>query len=150
MMNLRSAPGWGPFAKVSTLFLVLLSTSINVGDAQVVSSDFQDCLSGDNVDLSVDYFPSKYVPREYIPNDFLLEAQDFADEFKTDETTDLFTITYHNHYKIITNNFVNKTYLLHLCGTEPPVSELDGRHHLVLPVPHKGGLAITSTTQIPY
>ena len=106
----------------------------------------QRCLSADEVDYTQDYFPSKYLPLNYVPPN----ADSFLDKFDQDTTTDLFSISYHNYYKIITNHFVNKTYLLHLCGTEPPASELDGRHHLVLPIPHKGGLAITQTTQIPY
>lgn len=39
-----------------------------------------------------------------------------------------------------------------MCGTADaiPEEELDGRHHLVLPVPHKGKLAVTEKTQIPF
>ena len=42
--------------------------------------------------------------------------------------------------------------MLYLCGTQDaiPEEELDGRHHLVLKVPHTGGIAITETPQIPY
>lgn len=132
----------------SLFVLTSLSTCVTSVSAQVipVEGNLQRCLSSGEFDQSVDYFPSKFKNLEYVP----VNVDQFPEKVNTDETTDLFTITYHNYYKIITNNFVNKTYLLYLCGTEPPASELDGRHHLVLPVPHQGGLAITSTTQIPY
>lgn len=66
------------------------------------------------------------------------------------QTTDLLEITYHNNYKIIYNHFQNVSYLLYQCGTEPPQEEVDsGRHHLIIEVPHQGGVAVTSTVQIP-
>ena len=59
-------------------------------------------------------------------------------------------ISYHKNYKIIYNHFQNVSYLLYQCGTEPPQDEVaSGKHNLVLEVPHKGGVAITSTVQIP-
>ena len=81
----------------------------------------------EDFDPSTDYFPNKWVP---------------------DETTDLLTIEYFNSYKVVTNKHAGKSYLLYQCGTEPPADELD-KHHLVLSVPHKGGVATTQTPQIP-
>ena len=72
----------------------------------------------------------------------------YGAKFEPSVTTELLDITYHNTYKIIHNKFVDATYLLYQCGTEPPVEEV-GKHKLVLEVPHRGGLALTSTVQIP-
>lgn len=50
----------------------------------------------------------------------------------------------------MTNKHQDKSYLLYQCGTEPPADEVaSGKHHLVLPVPHAGGVAVTETPQIP-
>lgn len=39
---------------------------------------------------------------------------------------------------------------MYQCGTVPPQEEVDsGRHHLILSVPHTGGVVITETVQIP-
>lgn len=81
----------------------------------------------EDYDPDTDYFPNKWVP---------------------DETTDFLTIEYFNSYKIVTNKHKDKSYLLYQCGTEPPADELD-KHHLVLSIPHKGGLVTTQTPQIP-
>jgi hypothetical protein len=72
-----------------------------------------------------------------------------TEKFVPHVTTDLLEVTYHKTYKIITNKFQNKTYLLYQCGTEPPTEEIEsGDYHLVLPVPHQGKLGITETPQI--
>ncbi|CAB9510509.1 expressed unknown protein [Seminavis robusta] len=114
-----------------------------------------DCVSADDFDPSFDYFEGlKFEVTDYTPevvSDLGTDA--FADKADLDGTTNLFSITYHNHYKILTNHQVNKTYLLYMCGTQEqiPAKELEpGKHHLVLSVPHTGGVAITQTTQIPY
>ena len=124
---------------------VIASVYLAVGKSQLYEAYPADCVTADSFDDTVDYFTSKFSPVEYSP-----VFDMFPEKVTTDSTTDLFDITYHNHYKILTNHFANQSYLLYLCGTEPPESELDGRHHLVLPVPHRGGVALTSTTQIPY
>ena len=100
-----------------------------VSSAPVLETNPQDCINPADYDADTDFFPEKFIPHE---------------------TTDLVTITYHNTYKIVTNKFNEKSYLLYQCGTEPPADEVaSGKHHIVLPVPHKGGVAITQTTQIP-
>ena len=117
------------FPIASTLPLaILLVTSTRMAQATVLESNPQDCISAADVDADTDYFPDKFVPHE---------------------TTDLFDISYHKTYKIVTNKFQDKSYLLYQCGTEPPADEVaSGKHHLVISVPHKGGLAITQTPQI--
>lgn len=95
----------------------------------VLETNPQECIDLNDYEADTDFFPEKFVPHQ---------------------TTDLLTVTYHNSYKIITNVFQNKSYLLYQCGTEIPQDEVDsGDHHLVLSVPHTGGVAITQTTQIP-
>ena len=74
----------------------------------------------------------------------------FPQKFVPHSTTDLITVTYHKTHKVVTNVFQEKSYLLYQCGTEPPADEIEsGNHHLVLSVPHTGGIAITETPQIP-
>lgn len=128
---------------VASLSSVLLSVSF----AAELSSNLQGCLSSGEFDPNIDYFPDKYVPRESVykgpPPDF------FPGKFVPHESTDFLSITYHKSYKVVMNKFQNKSYLLYQCGTTPPEEELDGRHHLVLPVPHTAGIAITETPQIP-
>lgn len=87
----------------------------------------QSCIDPADYDDGTDFFPQKFVPHE---------------------TTDLFTISYHKTYKILTNKYIDKSYLLYQCGTEPPENEVDN-HQLVLSVPFTGGVAITQTPQIP-
>ena len=82
----------------------------------------------DSVTDGVDYFPDKVQP--------------LASEF--------WNVTYYNTYKILKNEIEDETYLLYLCGTEPPTNELDGRHKAVVPVPVPDGIAISQTTHIPY
>jgi len=104
---------------------VVVSSSLS--STYALETNPQECLP--DFDASIDYFPDKFVP---------------------DETTDLLSITYHKTYKIVTNKYHNKSYLLYQCGTKPPADEVDsGKHHLVLPIPHQGGLVITETPQIP-
>ena len=98
-----------------------------VGSSAVLESNPQDCIAIEDFDEDTDYFPQKFVPHQ---------------------TTDLFEISYHKTYKVVTNKFQDKSYLLYMCGTPPPPDEIVSGHHLVLPVPHKGGIAITQTPQI--
>ena len=90
-------------------------------------------------------------PRECIdPADYPADTDFFPEKFVPDETTDLLTVEYHGTYKIVTNKHVDKSYLLYQCGTEPPADEVEsGKHHLVVSVPHEGGVAVTETPQIP-
>jgi len=72
--------------------------------ASVSGSNSQECAT--SFDATTDYFPEKVQPTE----------------------SELWSITYENSYKVLTNNYVNKTYLLYQCGTEPPQdqSQYDG------------------------
>lgn len=102
----------------------LLSASSSVA-ATVLEKNPQGCIDPADYDADTDFFPQKFVPHE---------------------TTDHFTIEYHNTYKILRNSFhtPNKSYLLYQCGTEIPEEEAD-EHHIVISVPHVGGIAITQT-----
>ena len=130
----------------SNTVVVFVLSSLLVGTA-AATSNLQGCVEPGAFDPDLDYFPDKFTPKDALykgpPADF------FPGKFVPHETTDFLTISYHNSYKIVTNKFHNQTYLLYQCGTTPPAQELDGRHHLVLPVPHSGGIAITQTPQIP-
>jgi len=95
----------------------------------VLETNPNGCIDPSEYDDGTDFFPQKFVP---------------------DETTDYLSVSYHNTYKIVTNLYSDKSYLLYQCGTEPPPDEVSsGKYHTVLPVPHVGGLAITETPQIP-
>ena len=139
-------PSSRPCGTIFGLFLMFLPSMMTPSSAQSVdiTENLQDCLGDGQFEIGVDYFPDKYVPREYSPI-FLRENQ-----ANLDNTTDFLQIEYFNYYKIVTNKYHNKSYLLYQCGAQPPQEEVaSGRHHLILPVPHKGGLAITETPQIP-
>jgi iron complex transport system substrate-binding protein len=84
------------------------------------------CLT--SVDPDVDYFPDKVEPVDSV----------------------FWSIEYANTYKILTNKFVNETYLLYQCGSEPPADQLDGRHTEVVQIPLLEGVAITQTPMISY
>lgn len=108
---------------------------------QSALANMMDCVEEESFDPLRDYFPNKYRPTTYAVPDF------FEVQAELDTTTDLLDIEYHKYYKIVRNNFVNTSYLLYQCGTTPPESEA-GKHHLTLPVPHKGGVALTQTPHI--
>jgi hypothetical protein len=135
--------------KIATLILAatqLLVAPLARAQGEVLS---QNILTGcvENFDPDVDYFPSKYQKPFIVPYG---DIDIFGEKFEPHNTTDLLEITYHKTYKIVTNLFQNKSYLLYQCGTQPPQDEIDsGRHHLVLPIPHQGGVAVTQTPQIP-
>jgi hypothetical protein len=97
-----------------------------ISSETVLETNPQDCIDPADYDADTDFFPEKFVPHE---------------------TTDLLEVSYHKTYKIITNKHHDKSYLLYQCGTEPPASETD-KHHLIISVPHKGGIAVTETPQI--
>jgi len=96
----------------------------------VLEKNPQDCINPADYDAGTDFFPEKFVPHD---------------------TTDLLTVDYHDTYKIVRNLFQDKSYLLYQCGTEPPTDEIEsGEHHMVVSVPHTGGVATTQTGQIPH
>jgi iron complex transport system substrate-binding protein len=105
-----------------TVTLVLLSALTAVKGDNPIS-----CL--ESVDYDVDYFPDKVAPMDSV----------------------FWSIEYANTYKILTNKFVNETYLLYQCGSEPPADQLDGRHTEVVQIPLlEAGVAITQTPMISY
>lgn len=130
-------------ASTAALFLPLFQAQAQAAE------NLQGCVPSGEFVEGFDYFPDKYSPpsiQSY--GDDNLDI--FGNKFVPHNTTDLLEITYHNTYKIVYNKFQNKSYLLYQCGTEPPQEEVDsGRHHLVLSIPHTGGLAVTETPQIP-
>jgi len=118
---------------------------------KVLAANLQRCATPDelNADDVVDYFPEKFVPRYYSSSQSDGDSSS-SSIYVPHNTTDLLSITYHNTYKIVENKFHNTSYLLYQCGTEPPADLVEsGNFQLVLPVPHRGGLAITETVQIP-
>lgn len=132
------------FTKI-TIAAAVASSQPSLIFGQQEISNLDTCVKEFNPDQ--DLFPSKWilpVIKTYGEVDL------FGAKFEPSVTTELLDITYHNTYKIIHNKFVNATYLLYQCGTEPPTEEVQsGKHKLVIEVPHKGGLALTSTVQIP-
>lgn len=132
------------FGLVVASFFLALIVPFSASQDIVITENLQNCIGDGQFEIGVDYFPEKFVPTEFSPSFF-------PDQVELDNTTDYLTIEYFDYYKIVTNKYINKTYLLYQCGAEPPQDEVEsGRHHLILPVPHKGGLAITETPQIPH
>jgi ABC-type Fe3+-hydroxamate transport system substrate-binding protein len=129
------------FQRTAVSLLLVAST---LKGALAIDANLQGCVPEGEFVLGTDYFPDKFIARDYNgPADY------FPGKYQLDNSTDLLEITYHNSYKIVKNKFQGTSYLLYQCGTDPPEEELDGRHNLVLPVPHQGGIAITQTPQIP-
>lgn len=116
----------------------------------VLESNLVDsCVVEFDADAEVDYFPTKYskpLIKSYGDRDI------FGEKFVPHNTTDFLDITYHNTYKIVTNLHQDppKKYLLYQCGTTIPDDVDTDEFDLVVSVPHKGGLALTETPQIPY
>ena len=108
-----------------SIALLLLQLTTSSSAQTVLETNPKECV---DYEEGVDYFPEKFIPHE---------------------TTDLFDIEYYDTYKVINNKFNEKSYLLYQCGTEPPADEINSdKYHMVLSVPHKGGVAITQTPQI--
>lgn len=106
-----------------------LHVASSAESASAPTTNPQDCINPADYPADTDFFPEKFVPHT---------------------TTDLVDVTYHNTYKIVHNKFNEKTYLFYQCGTEPPADEVaSGKHHMVVPVPHKEGVVLTQTPQIP-
>jgi hypothetical protein len=85
----------------------------------------QGCLDSASVDPSKDYFPDKVSP----------------------EFAKLFSVTYHNTYKVVKEYDGNLTFVLYQCGTDPP-SGIEA--NLTLPVPLQHGVGLTTTTSLPH
>lgn len=98
--------------------------------APTVDSNQIECATAGSTTASTDFYPDKVSPV-------------FATQW---------SISYHGTYKILTNNALGKSYLLHQCGTDPPADQMDGRHESVVAIPpqSQNGVIVTSTPQIPY
>ena len=106
---------------------VLTIAAFAILAAQEVAGNTRGCLETSEVDYDNDYFEDK-VSAKYSKQ---------------------WDITYHNTYKILTNKYVEETYLLYQCGTDPPESE-KGKHKLTIEVPLQDGIALTQTVDIPF
>eukprot|EP00980_Cylindrotheca_fusiformis_P008215 scaffold1736_cov127-Cylindrotheca_fusiformis.AAC.29 len=84
----------------------------------------QSCVT--SFDEGTDYFPDKAEPQE----------------------SQYWNVAYENSYKIVSNLYANKTYLLYQCGTDLPQDQVD-QHDYVIPVPI-GNFGLTSTPMIPF
>lgn len=146
----------------SSLFLFLLSSGLAGAADEVLIGEDQDeasalmenlvdrCAVDFDPSADVDYFPTKY-SRPNIKG--YGDVDIFGEKFIPHNTTDFLEITYHKTYKIVTNKHQDppKSYLLYQCGTEVPQDVVDANNiDLVVSVPHKAGIAITQTPQIPY
>lgn len=87
-------------------------------------SDDRNCIT--NVDPNTDYFPVKAFPTE----------------------SKLWTVSYHNTYKIVENLATNSSFLLYQCGSEPPADEVDA-HTQVIEIPVRN-VGVEQTVTIPY
>jgi len=152
---------------ISPAFLLALSFIRNTASAQGITSNnvligedqdegsillenlVNSCVINFDPESNVDYFPTKWTK----PNIKSYGDVDiFGDKFVPNNTTDFIEIEYFNTYKIVRNLHQDppKEYLLYQCGTEIPDDVNQDDFDWVGPVPHKGGLALTQTPQIPY
>jgi hypothetical protein len=136
--------------KKSFALLMSLLFSDGFGAEDLLENLVGDCAVDFDPSLEVDYFPSKYskpIIKSYGDVDI------FGSKFVPHNTTDFLEISYHKNYKIVTNKHQDppRSYLLYQCGTRVPQEVLEGgSFDLVLSVPHRGGVALTQTPQIPY
>ena len=86
------------------------------------AANLKTCLT-ETVDSTKDYFPDKVEPKY----------------------SKLWSISYHNTYKILKNLDAGTTYVLYQCGTESP-SGIEA--NLTIPVPLQGGVALSTTVHI--
>jgi iron complex transport system substrate-binding protein len=59
------------------------------------------------------------------------------------------SVSYHQTYKIVTNEAAGETYLLYQCGTEPPADQLEAGHTSIAAIPLEG-VGLRYTTMIPF
>lgn len=147
--------------KTSSALLLLLSSGSAAADTVLIGGDQDEastlrenlvdgCAIDFNPDADIDFFPSKY-SRPTIKT--YGDVDIFGEKFIPHNTTDFLEIEYYKTYKIVTNKHQDppKKYLLYQCGTEIPQDVVDASEFdLVVSVPHKGGMALTETPQIPY
>ena len=143
----------GLLASIGSVAVRAQNDNINVGTTQDEGSILLENLVDRCVidyDPNVDYFPVKYQKPSISSYG---DIDIFGEKFVPHNTTDFLEITYHKTYKIITNKHQDPpvSYLLYQCGTEIPQDVIDANDfEMVVSIPHKGGLALTQTTQIPY
>lgn len=106
--------------------LTIASVALLLMSGAVLDSAHADnlktCLT-ETADPTKDYFPDKVVPN----------------------FSKLWSISYHNTYKILKNLDEGSSYILYQCGTEPP-SGIEA--NLTIPVPLQGGVALSTTVHI--
>ncbi|VEU43949.1 unnamed protein product [Pseudo-nitzschia multistriata] len=137
------------FALLMSGFAAAQNGSDQDQSATLVGNLVDDCVVDFDPNAGVDYFPNKYskpIIKSYGDRDI------FGEKFVPHNTTDFLDIEYFNTYKIVTNLHQDppKKYLLYQCGTQIPEDVDVDSFDLVTSVPHKGGLALTETPQIPY
>ncbi|KAG0057274.1 hypothetical protein BGZ83_000064 [Gryganskiella cystojenkinii] len=71
-----------------------------------------------------------------------------ASQTHVDNAT-LFSVTYKNNYKVVTNSFTNNTFVLTQCGTTPPAASLFSNTTVFFNVPVKN-VASLATTAVSY
>ncbi|CAO3631912.1 unnamed protein product [Cunninghamella echinulata] len=107
---------------------ILFASTLLLGTAVFAQNQNpQDCVS--NYNPSTDYFPQKFKSNE--------------------DSADLFTIEYHNNYKLLTNVSSNATFALVQCGTPAPANSSLPANTEVYEIPIKSA-AVLSTTVVPY
>ena len=104
---------------------LLLATTCHTGQADGTMNQMG-CVDGNLFEEGKDYFPAKVAP----------------------EDSDLWSVEYHNTYKIVTSHAANEKYLLYQCGTAPPQTE-EGEYDAILSIPLTGA-GVLYTTMIPY
>lgn len=82
--------------------------------------------------------------------DGVVEGTDYFPDKVEPLSSEFWSISYSNAYKILKNEIDDESYLLYQCGSEPPAEELDGRHKAVISVPIAHGAAVSQTTHIPH
>jgi iron complex transport system substrate-binding protein len=94
----------------------------------VESQNLKECVKKGSFQAGKDYFPSKVRATKSL----------------------LWDIQYFKTYKILRNEIAGETFILYQCGTTPPASEQNKGHEHFIPVPLQDGIALSSTTIIPY
>ena len=110
------------------LFQVLIAACVLLTAAAQSGNLLTSCVASGSFNSNKDYFPNKVAP----------VASKFWD------------IKYYKTYKILRNEIAGESYVLYQCGTTPPASEANKGHTHFIPVPLRNGIALSSTTLIPY
>lgn len=113
---------------MNLLFQVLIATCVLLAVAAQSGNLLTSCVPSGTFNSAKDYFPNKVAPT----------ASKFWD------------IKYFKTYKILRNEIAGESFVLYQCGTTPPASEANKGHTHFIPVPLRNGIALSSTTLIPY